>query len=499
METILPYGARGQSTRPRPSLDTVGLDPFSPTSMARNVHADAGLACGKVVSPLDSVFPPAPTLDDIRRMEPDLSPQSMRRRASDCHGEIDRPAVRSVSASVEKTLVNPPVDEEDAYDGYDVPALSLDELSPATAKAVLKTKMSALSEFVVAFMLDMVQRQELPVTRCAPASGTQPGVAAMGRITSILTATTLPPAVPFLALWYARRLAAQMRRPDIAKDSHAWVFREMLYLGHPLALDTDELITRLFVVGLMIADAWLDDHSFAVKTWRDVAGMPSKTLHTIQIKALYVLNYKLMPNDQEWKGHIQQMASLLCRLMDPHVQRVADVVDIVDDLLCEVMVITPALAKSEPNVPLAKEVAVAAAVVSPPTTVARSPPPAVDVKPLVITKRSVPVEEITKAVKRKLPTPAEWSPQQDPVVLKSRRTASVAIGAERALKRLPQATKSPWETFMPNVHAQLQPPVKKSGAEASARRGPVGGRSSLDSAVPWMRPIPLGFMQRQSH
>lgn len=89
----------------------------------------------------------------------------------------------------------------------------------------------------------------------------------MGRIASILSATTLPPAVPFLALWYARRLAAQMRRPEIAKDSHTWVFREMLYLGHPLALDTDELITRLFVVGLMIADAWLDDHSFAVKTW----------------------------------------------------------------------------------------------------------------------------------------------------------------------------------------------------------------------------------------
>lgn len=228
-----------------------------------------------------------------------------------------------------------------------------------------------------------------------------------------------------------------------------------------------------------------------------MAGMPSKTLHTIQIKALYVLNYKLMPNDQEWKGHIQQMASLLCRLMDPHVQRVADVVDIVDDLLCEVMVITPALAKSEPNVPSVKEVA--APVASPTTTIARSPPLAVDVKPLVITKRSVPMEEVTKAVKRKLPPPAEWSPQQDPVVLKSRRTASVAIGAERAFKRLPQATKSPWEILMPNVHAQLQSPVKKSGTEASARRGPTGGRSSLDSAVPWMRQIPLGYMQRQSH
>jgi hypothetical protein len=79
----------------------------------------------------------------------------------------------------------------------------------------------------------------------------------------ILVATSLSSSVPFLAIWYARRLAMEVRQAG--ESGPAQQFADLLLAGGPVSLD--ELAIRLFVTGLMMSDAWLDDHSFAVKTW----------------------------------------------------------------------------------------------------------------------------------------------------------------------------------------------------------------------------------------
>lgn len=79
----------------------------------------------------------------------------------------------------------------------------------------------------------------------------------------ILTATSLSSSVPFLAVWYARRLAVEVRQAG--ESGSAQEFTDLLLAGG--SVSTEELAMRLFITGLMLSDAWLDDHSFAVKTW----------------------------------------------------------------------------------------------------------------------------------------------------------------------------------------------------------------------------------------
>jgi hypothetical protein len=302
------------------------------------------------------------------------------------------------------------------------------------------------------------------------------GEDARTRIATILTATTLPPAVPFMALWYVSRFATELKRQNIQRDTYLWHFKRTLFCG--TALNQDELLTRIFVVGLMLGDALLDDHSFAVKTWRDVANMPTGTLHTIQIQGLHILGYRLLPKDEEWTHHLRSLTRLLMRVAKlGH----SSMVTTVDDFLCESMITQPKIDTTPAPV----------LVVEKPRAV-----PLRETKPLVIALR--PAKTATTCTKRKLPSPAEWSPEQDPIVFKSRRTAGLAIGAERAVARRPSLVLSPWAALMPRLNIPHGHSPSVHAPEVIHSRSSVDAPSaSLDASVQWMRQLPFG--NRQSH
>lgn len=76
----------------------------------------------------------------------------------------------------------------------------------------------------------------------------------------------------FLALWYIVRLPVYFNAvPLSAERVKELRFRAALLGDGIAALDTDgvegSIPFRLIVLGCMLANKWLDDHTFSNKTW----------------------------------------------------------------------------------------------------------------------------------------------------------------------------------------------------------------------------------------
>lgn len=89
---------------------------------------------------------------------------------------------------------------------------------------------------------------------------------------SLLLSTLLQPSAVFLAVWYIIRLpvyfAASPLEPEFVKEAR---FRAALLGDLCLGLDREAMEAsapfRLVVLGCMLANKWLDDHTFSNKTW----------------------------------------------------------------------------------------------------------------------------------------------------------------------------------------------------------------------------------------
>lgn len=89
---------------------------------------------------------------------------------------------------------------------------------------------------------------------------------------SMLLSTLLQPSAIFLAVWYIVRLPVffgpvglgpehvkEMRfRAELLGDAHIGTDRELIEAYAPF---------RLILLGCMLANKWLDDHTFSNKTW----------------------------------------------------------------------------------------------------------------------------------------------------------------------------------------------------------------------------------------
>lgn len=89
---------------------------------------------------------------------------------------------------------------------------------------------------------------------------------------SLLLSTLLQPSAVFLALWYITRLPVYMNAvplgPDLYKESGLRValFGES-FNGFGKEVAEASAPFRLIVLGCMLANKWLDDHTFSNKTW----------------------------------------------------------------------------------------------------------------------------------------------------------------------------------------------------------------------------------------
>jgi hypothetical protein len=139
-------------------------------------------------------------------------------------------------------------------------------------------------------------------------------------IHSLLLATLLQPSGVFLAIWYIVRLpvyfAAAPLSSEFVKER---AFQSALfgdsYSGH----DSTEgsAAFRLVVLGCMLANKWLDDHTFSNKTWHSISNIPLQTLNKLEALVLDIFSYDLSISSQQWSQWLAHVMSYHMSLSSP--------------------------------------------------------------------------------------------------------------------------------------------------------------------------------------
>lgn len=121
-------------------------------------------------------------------------------------------------------------------------------------------------------------------------------------------------------------------------------FRQGL-LGDTYSYERDALELnapfRLFVLGCMLANKWLDDHTFSNKTWyvciyhlalvllnffslrHTISSVPIQILNRLEVLALDVLTYDLSISNRDWNQWMVHVKSYHMSLASPHLQPIS--------------------------------------------------------------------------------------------------------------------------------------------------------------------------------
>jgi len=83
----------------------------------------------------------------------------------------------------------------------------------------------------------------------------------------LLLSTLLQPSAIFLSLWYIMRLPVYIGTASFGPE----LIKEYQFHAELLGEDERPVEThapfRVFLLGCMLANKWLDDHTFSNKTW----------------------------------------------------------------------------------------------------------------------------------------------------------------------------------------------------------------------------------------
>jgi len=140
-------------------------------------------------------------------------------------------------------------------------------------------------------------------------------------IRSVLLSTLLQPSAVFLALWYITQLPVYcgtiVLGADRVKESR---FRTALF-GEPRTSTSsnDSIVNlppmdesmpfRLTLLGCMLANKWLDDHTFSNKTWHSISNVPIQMLNELEILALDLFSYNLSVPSEKWSKWMEHIRS----------------------------------------------------------------------------------------------------------------------------------------------------------------------------------------------
>ncbi|KAF8270986.1 hypothetical protein EI94DRAFT_1721651 [Lactarius quietus] len=128
----------------------------------------------------------------------------------------------------------------------------------------------------------------------------------------ILFATAIPHSAVFLALWYIFRLPISPQTVVYTQDTARARFRDSLKNGSPHVIEC--YMMRVFTAGIMLADKWVNDQTFQLRTWHDITGIPKTVLRNLEVAAMGVLEYNLRVSGNEWQmwlGHLTSWNSSL--------------------------------------------------------------------------------------------------------------------------------------------------------------------------------------------
>lgn len=158
-------------------------------------------------------------------------------------------------------------------------------------------------------------------------------------IHSLFMSTLLQPSAIFLALHYIVKLPVffgpcQLGREDDKEECFRY---ELLKENYALLEREAEAYTpfRLVLLGCMLANKWLDDHTFSNKTWYDIhissfvtlsltphrrhsiSNVPIQSLNRLEALALGVFKYDLTISPVEWSRWLDTLMSYHVSLSSP--------------------------------------------------------------------------------------------------------------------------------------------------------------------------------------
>jgi hypothetical protein len=158
---------------------------------------------------------------------------------------------------------------------------------------------------------------------------------------SMLLSTLLQPSAVFLALWYIVRLPVFFGPVNLGHgDIREMRFRAEL-LGEPhMPIDRDTIETyapfRLVLLGCMLANKWLDDHTFSNKTWyviecaslttnnihthmsrHTISNVPVRSLNKLESLALDLFGHDLSISTDDWSGWLKKLHTHHLSLSSP--------------------------------------------------------------------------------------------------------------------------------------------------------------------------------------
>ncbi|KAG6833806.1 hypothetical protein H0H87_011740 [Tephrocybe sp. NHM501043] len=139
---------------------------------------------------------------------------------------------------------------------------------------------------------------------------------------SLLLSTLLQPSVVFLGIWYIVRLPVYLNAaplgPEHFKEAR---FRAALlgdsYTGLDKEVAEASAPFRLIVLGCMLANKWLDDHTFSNKTWHNISNIPIQALNKLESLALDIFTYDLTISSRDWSQWLAHIMSYHMSLASP--------------------------------------------------------------------------------------------------------------------------------------------------------------------------------------
>ncbi|KAG1773963.1 hypothetical protein EDD22DRAFT_946825 [Suillus occidentalis] len=196
--------------------------------------------------------------------------------------------------------------------------------------ASTKYKMFAepMADWIVSYVWKVCKNSiALPpaVSRYTPSmSGQQPAPTApmhlSASVHSLLMSTLLQPSAVLLAMWYIARLPVYFSGFTLGLEANEWRFRDEL-LDATGGIDGKTLEAnatfRLIVLGFMLANKWLDDHTFSNKTWHTICKLPVQSLNKLESLALDILSHDLTISPAAWRQWLGHMFAYHVSLSPP--------------------------------------------------------------------------------------------------------------------------------------------------------------------------------------
>ncbi|EKM59142.1 uncharacterized protein PHACADRAFT_249387 [Phanerochaete carnosa HHB-10118-sp] len=198
-----------------------------------------------------------------------------------------------------------------------------------TASATYKKLAEPLADWVANFVwkvcttgLSMSPKYAQPDAYPTKRYSSQPPSHLARSTHSMLLSTLLQPSAVFLAMWYIVRLPVFFGPVNLGPgDVREMRFRAEL-LGEPhMPLDRDAIESfvpfRLVLLGCMLANKWLDDHTFSNKTWHTISNVPVRSLNKLESLALDIFGHDLSIPSREWSLWLTKIQSYHASLSSP--------------------------------------------------------------------------------------------------------------------------------------------------------------------------------------